>query len=297
MKFGVVGAGPWARQASLPALIAHPEADLVGIWARRPEAAADAAADANAASAPGIRVFDDVEELFDAVDAVAFAVPPDVQSELATRAVRAKKHVLLDKPIAADLAAAQALVDEIDAAGVGSMVTLTRRFAPETRRFLDAVTAGDFSTASASWLSGALLGGDFAGSTWRQEGGALMDVGPHVFDLIDAALGPIVGVASAHRAAASDTWSITLAHAGDRRSQITLSMRTPVRPSVLRVAVSGESGLVELSDRTTGPDVCYGVLLTEFLDSVREGTRHACSAHRGLELQRVIEWCQDELEP
>ncbi|KQU07518.1 hypothetical protein ASG56_08455 [Rhodococcus sp. Leaf7] len=284
MRIGLIGAGPWARQAAAPAIGAHPDVELAGIWARRPDAAAE--------TAPGTRIFDDVDALIDAVDAVAFAVPPDIQFDLAMRAVAAGRHVLLDKPIAASARDAETLASAIDMAGVSSMVTLTRRFAPETRDFLTAVAGTDVATVTATWLSGALLGGVYAGSTWRQEGGALMDVGPHVLDLAMAVLGPVTSVDSARRDEESDTWSLALTHAQRGTSLVTMSMRTPVRPSVLRVSASGSGGLVELSDRTTPPDHCYAVLLDEFLNSVRTGVPHECSAHRGVELQRVIEQCR-----
>ncbi|MBT1193409.1 Gfo/Idh/MocA family protein [Rhodococcoides kroppenstedtii] len=279
MRIGLVGAGPWARQAAVPALTAHDGVDFVGIWARRPEAAAEVA--------PRVPIVDSVDALIDSVDAVAFAVPPEVQADLAVRAAEAGRHVLLDKPIAGTVDDAERLAAAVDRAGVGSMVTLTRRFAEETREFLRAVRAHRTAGVTATWLSGALLGGEYAGSTWRHDGGALMDVGPHVVDLVEAVLGPVTGVPFARRAVDSDTWSITLDHDG-RVSQVTLSMRTPVRPSVLHVSASGPDGLVELQERTTPPDRCYAVLLDEFLESVRLGVPHECSVHRGLHLQRVL---------
>ncbi|GGG19037.1 dehydrogenase [Rhodococcoides trifolii] len=278
MRIGVIGAGPWAHTAAGPALTAHPDIEFVGVWARRPEQAQDL----------GTEVFDDVDSLIDAVDAVAFAVPPTVQAELATKALDRGKHVLLDKPIAGTLDDARRLVDAVDRAGVMSMVTLTRRFAPETREFLASLDGHDWAAATGTWLSGALLGGEYSSSTWRQEGGALMDVGPHVFDLLDCALGPITDVVSTRRDVETDTWSITLAHE-DKTSSVVLSMRTPVMPSVLKVVVSGDGGVRELSDRTTAAVECYRVLLDEFLESVRTGVPHACSAQRGLHLQEVIE--------
>ena len=279
MRIGLVGAGPWARQAAVPALTAHDGVDFVGIWARRPEAAAEVA--------PGVPIVDSVDALIDSVDAVAFAVPPEVQADLAVRAAEAGRHVLLDKPIAGTVDDAERLAAAVDRAGVGSMVTLTRRFAEETRSFLRSAGAQRTAGVTATWLSGALLGGEYAGSTWRHDGGALMDVGPHVVDLVEAVLGPVTDVPFARRAVDSDTWSITLDHDG-RVSQVTLSMRTPVRPSVLHVSASGPDGLVELQERTTPPDRCYAVLLDEFLESVRLGVPHECSVHRGLHLQRVL---------
>ena len=175
-----------------PSLAAHPDFDLTGVWTRRPAAAAELAA----ATAP--TAFDDFGALIDAVDVVALSVPPAVQAELAVEAARAGRHLILEKPIAASLDGARRLADASSTAGVASIVVLTFRFAPETREWLaDVAAGGPWSGGNARWLSGGLLGGEYAGSPWRQEHGAILDIGPHLFDLLDAALGPIVEVRAA----------------------------------------------------------------------------------------------------
>src|SRR5262245_62639780 len=108
VSVGLVGAGPWASLAHAPMLATNPNTDLAGVWARRPEAAADLAAK------HGAKAFDSIDALFDSCEAVAFCVPPDVQAELAARAAAAGKHLLLEKPIAGQLAAAERLVEAID---------------------------------------------------------------------------------------------------------------------------------------------------------------------------------------
>lgn len=275
MRVGLVGAGPWASSTHAPALLAHPGVELVGGWARRP---------GEVTWAPP---FADYGELLDAVDAVAFAVPPAVQGPMAVRAARAGKHLLLDKPVAADLAGAQQVADAVDAAGVRSLVLLTRRFAPETRVFLAAVADTDVVAGEGTWLSGAALGGPYSASPWRHSDGALADVGPHAVDLLDAALGQVTGVEHAHRDAASDTWQVGLRHGG-RRSTMTLSLRTPVVPSVLRVSAHGAGGHVELTSRETSALDCYRVALDELLTAVATGTPHPLDVHRGVHLQRVL---------
>ncbi|HYD09206.1 MAG TPA: Gfo/Idh/MocA family oxidoreductase, partial [Acidimicrobiales bacterium] len=100
VRVGVVGAGPWASMVHAPVLAHSPTTELVGVWARRPEAAAEVA------TRNGAVAYDDVDALIDACDAVAFAVPPDVQAAIAVRAARAGKHLLLEKPIAMGVAEA-----------------------------------------------------------------------------------------------------------------------------------------------------------------------------------------------
>ncbi len=279
MKIGLVGAGPWARKTQAPSLLAHPGVDFTGVWARRPDAAAEL----------GAPVYESFDALLDAVDTVAFAVPPAVQAGFALRAARAGKHVLLDKPIAATVAEAEELAEAVTTAGVRSMVTLTLRFAPETRQFLTSTAGRPWAAGSGTWFSGATLGGAYSESQWRHDDGAILDIGPHVFDLLDAALGTIARVAYSHRDTPSDSWTVLLEHEGGARSTVQLSLRTPVMPSLMRIELSGPAGVDTFTDRSTSSTDCYAVLLDEFLESVESGVDHECSVHRGLHLQRVID--------
>lgn len=278
MKVGLVGAGPWARNTQAPSLLAHPDVEFAGVWARRPEAAADL----------GAPVFESFDALLDGVDTVAFAVPPQVQAGLALQAAQAGRHVLLDKPISATVAEAEGVAEAVTTAGVRSMVTLTRRFARETRDFLAEAAEHTWTGGSGTWFSGAVLGGDYADSSWRREDGALLDVGPHVIDLLDAAMGTVVRVVHSRRDTPTDNWTVLLEHQGGALSTVQMSLRTPVRPSLMRIELSGSDGLRTLSDRATSSLDCYAVLLSEFLESVESGIDHRCSVHRGLHLQRIL---------
>ncbi|GAA3558315.1 Gfo/Idh/MocA family oxidoreductase [Amycolatopsis ultiminotia] len=285
LRVGLVGTGPWATTVHAPGLAEHPGTVLSAVWSRRHEAATALAQAYDAVPAT------DLDELFEQVDALAFAVPPAVQAEIATRAAEAGKHLILEKPIAADLAGAQRLADAVTAAGVASLVMLTLRFAQQTRDWLDGVTqAGGWRGGGARWLSGALLSGRYATSAWRlsAEGGALADVGPHAFDLLDAALGPITEVLAAHRAE-DDLWQVLLAHKGGASSTATLTLRLPVQPTVVEVAVYGDHGYRTLGRAGTAGD-SYTALLDDFAAMVSSGiTTHPCDVHRGLHLTRIID--------
>ena len=80
MRVGLVGAATWARRMHAPMLAAGPETELVGVWARRSDAARRLAA---AAGTLAVASFD---ELLDTCEAVDFAVPPDVQATSVPRA-------------------------------------------------------------------------------------------------------------------------------------------------------------------------------------------------------------------
>lgn len=284
LRFGLVGAGPWARTVHAPAIAAHPATELVSVWARRPDAARELAA------AHGAEVATDPREMFAAVDAVAFAVPPDVQAELAVQAAAASRHLVLEKPIGADTAQARRLADAVSAAGVASLVLLTKRYDPNVVAWLDEAAANDgWATGRAAWIGGALLSGPFSHSPWRHERGGLVDVGPHTFDLLDAALGPIVDVVAATHGE-HDVWHVLLAHESGARSTASMSLALPVEPSVIDVAIYGAAGSHTLPPFTTPTSRCYANMLTELTTMIdTHRTEHPLDVRRGLHLQHVIE--------
>ncbi|AEA28592.1 Gfo/Idh/MocA family protein [Pseudonocardia benzenivorans] len=286
LRMGLVGAGPWASTVHAAAIAAHPVAELAGVWARRSEAAA-AVADGT-----GARVHATFDELVADVDAVAFAVPPAVQGELAPRAVAAGRHVVLEKPLAADLAAAEGLERAVADAGVVSTVVLTLRYDAAVRAWIAALPtgpAGPDTVGVGRWFSGALLGGPFAASAWRVTHGALLDVGPHVIDLLDLALGRVQGVDWAHRYD-DGLWAFGLAHQGGARSSVSMSLRVATDPTEFEVAMFGGAGRYLLTSRPEDATVPYSTLLDEFVADVAAGrTDGPCSAARGLHLQRITE--------
>jgi predicted dehydrogenase len=260
-------------------LAAGPETLLTAVWARRPEAARETAAPHGAAVAATF------EELLDTCEAIAFSVPPSVQAELAPRAAEAGKALLLEKPLGLDLPSARRLVDAVDASGVVSQLVLTNRYHPATRRFLAEARALDVSGARSCFLGGAFLGGDFA-TPWRLEHGALLDLGPHVLDLLDAALGPIVRV----RATGDPRrWvELTCEHDGGAVSQASLSGSVHVERGINRVELFGRHPALVFDGGALDHEESWPVLRREFATAVRSGRSGELDAHRGLRLQTLI---------
>ncbi|WP_372463131.1 Gfo/Idh/MocA family protein [Pseudonocardia kujensis] len=285
LRVGLVGGGPWARSVHAPALAAHPGVELAGVWTRRPEPAREIAA------LHGSTAFAEVEELFEAVDAVAFAVPPAVQGALVPVAAARGKHLILDKPLADTLPAAERAAAAVAEAGVCSTTVFTLRFHPPVRAWLAGLPTGPAdadTTATARWLSGALLGGPYSASAWRAERGALLDIGPHMVDLLDAALGEVVDVEFAH-AGEPDLWRVGLRHVGGARSTLTLSLALPVDPTEMEVTAFGSIGRHVLTDRPADATASYAGLLDELLDAVASASVDGPhSAARSLHVQRVL---------
>jgi predicted dehydrogenase len=283
LRIGLVGAGPWAQVFGAPMLAASDAVDLVGIWARRTEAA-DALAATHATAAVG-----DLDELFDACDAIAFAVPPDVQRALAVRAAEAGCHLLLDKPLGLTLDQARAVADAVRAAGVVSQVVLTNRYRPSVRAFLDDAARFEVHGARAAFVAGGSVPGGFFATPWRVEHGALLDLGPHVLDLLEAAVGPIVEV----RSTGDPTrWAaLTCTHESGAVSQASLSITTPIEPSVTTYELYGPAGslVLDASDHPEDHVDAMAAIPRELAEAVASGGRHPLDADHALHLQELID--------
>jgi len=279
---GLVGAGTWARRMHAPMLAAGPETRLAAIWSRRPDAVS------TVDLVGPVPVTDDFDAFLARCEAVAFAVPPDVQAALAVRAARAGKAVLLEKPLALDLPAALALADAIDRAGVVSQVVFTKRYHPRTRAFLAA--AAEFTTigARACYLHGGFLAGPFAGG-WRRTHGVLFDLGPHLLDLLDAAVGPITEI----RAAGDRRrWvELTGRHRTGATSQASLSGHVGVQAPVTTLDLYGPDGALHYDTAGMDHEECWPIVRREFAAAVRSGRPHELDVHRGLTIQRLIAQC------
>jgi predicted dehydrogenase len=287
VKVGLVGAGPWAHMVHAPILANSPDTELVGVWARRAEAAEELAAKHGAVAAPSF------DTLLHWCEAIAFCVPPDVQADLAVTAAKAGKTLLLEKPIALSLAAAERLVDAIDAAGVRTVLLLSLRYADPVKDFLEqAKTIGRPLGGRVAWISGALRPGSPFATPWRLERGPLPDLGPHAVDIIDAALGPVVDVrASGNRRG----WvSLLLTHDNGATSTVDMCANAAVA-STTSVEVYGDEGSATL-DGSKAADATSMMRVPAALAAAARGeATDAPDVHRGLHLQRILERAEAQL--
>lgn len=243
MKFGLVGTGPWAQLAHGPGLAEADDVELVGVWGRSPDRTR------RLAETLGTTAYDDYDAMLADVEAVAFAVPPDVQVEMAMAAVQAGRHLLLDKPVSTDPQSARALAAAAQDRGVSSVVFFTDRFVGASRDWLaDVRHTGGWHGGWFRWFS-ALQEADnaFGASPWRQEHGALWDTGPHALSTLIAALGPVRSVSAVP--GAGDLVNLTLVHVGGVLSTATLTQFAPPAAAEHTAAVWGESGTSRMPQR------------------------------------------------
>lgn len=283
MRFGLLGTGPWADRTHGPALAAHDDVELVGVWGRRPEAA-----EAQAARL-GTRAYSDADALFAACDAVAIALPPDVQAPLAVRAAEAGCHLLLDKPVATTAEGAREVVEAAGRGGVASVVFFTLHFSSGTADWLREQAGKDgWLLGRADWLSPVFGGAEspYAASPWRRERGALWDVGPHALSVLLPLLGEVGEVAAVR--GPGDTVHLTLRHAGGASSTATLSHTVPPAAAGVTAEVRGTAGVAELPMRDEAPDEAFGRAIDALLRSAADGVPHPCDVRFGEEVTGIL---------
>ncbi|MFJ6247711.1 MULTISPECIES: Gfo/Idh/MocA family protein [unclassified Streptomyces] len=282
-RIGLLGTGPWAGHTHAPALAGHPDVEFSGVWGRRPEAAEALAA------ASGTRAYGDVDALFAASDAVALALPPDVQAPLAVRAAAAGCHVLLDKPVATTVAGAREVAGAVEAGGVASVVFCTLRFAEPTASWIEERAAADgWFLGEAHWL-GSLYGSgstsEYAASPWRREKGGLWDVGPHVLSVYLPILGDVTEITAAP--GPGDTHHLVLRHASGASSTATLTLSAPPEAAEAALALYGTEGRAEMP-RWDGAVDAFGAAVDALVASARTGVPHPCDARFGLRLTEIL---------
>ncbi|MFB8104182.1 Gfo/Idh/MocA family protein [Streptomyces sp. NPDC056007] len=286
LRIGLLGTGPWARNTQAPALAAHPGAELSGVWGRRAEAA-----DALAA-AHGTRAYTGeagIDALLEASDAVAFALPPDIQAPLAVRAAEAGCHLLMDKPVATTVEGARAVAEAATKAGVASVVFCTLRFAPETAAWIaEQAAVGGWFTARAQWLGSLYAEGsssEYADSPWRREKGGLWDVGPHALSVLIPVLGEVTELTAARGPA--DTTHLILRHTSGASSTVTLGLSAPPAAAGMDIEVRGEHGTAGIPG-WDGAEGAFRGAVDALSEAVRTGVPHACDARFGLRLTELL---------
>jgi predicted dehydrogenase len=291
LRFGVAGTAYWAREIHLPGLLAADGARVCGVWGRTPATVATIAA------AHGVTAFPTFDDMLAEVDAVTIAVPPEAQGDLAIRAARAGKHLILEKPVARDSQTAHGIAAAVAEAGVASLVFFLRRFQPDIAAAIEAAQGHGWDKAAIRVHSAALVtASPYAASVWRQdEGAALWDIGPHALSVLIPLLGDVVSVEGAeenggisrfrthHDGGATAEISVTLRSAPGQVSNW-YRFQSPTRDIVLpdpvfdRVAVFSRAArrLIEMVAAGRMQDACdvgLGVRTVDILGCVEASAR------------------------
>ncbi|HWS32723.1 MAG TPA: Gfo/Idh/MocA family oxidoreductase [Actinoplanes sp.] len=278
MRFGLFGTGPWAHLTHAPALAAHSGVEFAGIWGRDPGRTAELAGRYD------VPAYADADALIADVDAIAVALPPDVQAPIALRAAAAGRHLLLDKPVATRVEDARALA----AVDVASVVFFTRRFTSELDIFLtEAAATGGWTEARVDHL-GSIFTPDnpFGASPWRRERGGLWDVGPHALAVVLPVLGPVAEVTAV--AGARDLTYLLLKHDGGAVSRLTLAVDAPPAAAREEAFFAGDAGVREVPRAEWVPAEALGRAIDQLLAAAAGGPASACDTRFGARVTEIL---------
>ena len=184
LGLGLIGAGGFARGVLLPLLQARDDIELVGVCTATGmsgKTTAEKFGFAYATTDPGALLGDD------RMGAVIIATRHDSHARLACEALRAGRHVLVEKPLALhaeELDEIEAVLETLPAEGGPLlMVGYNRRFSPHARAVRDAFA----SRRSPMTVSYRVSAGTVPSDSWlhhpEQGGGRLIGEGCHFLDL------------------------------------------------------------------------------------------------------------------
>lgn len=182
MRFGLIGAGAIGKIRA-DALKASPVCELVAV--------SDLDEGRARAAAPGARYHADANDLIaaDDVDAIIISTPPPLHEPLAVSAASVGKHVLVEKPMAAAPEACERMISAARKAGTLLTVGYNHRYFEALKLVRDIVASGDIGTLSHVRAYTGHAGLAEFKALWMYDktvmgGGALMDNGTHIIDLV-----------------------------------------------------------------------------------------------------------------
>lgn len=251
LRFGIVGCGRVAprhaqsiNQLSSTTLLA-----VADIKARRAE---------TFASEYGGDAYTDYRHVLDRadIDAVSICVPSGLHAEIAIDAMRAGKHVLVEKPIAIRLQDADRMIQIAEEQGVTLGVVLQNRYnhpMQQLRKLIDEGGLGRLylGNACVRWFRPQSYYEDDWHGTWAMDGGALMNQSIHHIDALQWFMGPVASVSAytatlAHKMEAEDVGVASLRFTNGGLGVIEGSTLTWPQNLEGSVAIFGERGSVKI---------------------------------------------------
>ncbi|MGI6172490.1 MAG: Gfo/Idh/MocA family protein [Christensenellales bacterium] len=181
IKMAIVGAGTWgANHAKI--YKAHPFAEIVAICDTNRDRAEKVAQEEEIPF-----VYTDYNEMFaeSDCDAVAIVTPDFAHADIAVAAANAKKHILIEKPLATTREDALRILEAVDRNGVRAMVDLHNRWNPPFHAAYQAVQSGDlgrvysayFRLNDCRWVATDML-------PWAAKSSVLWFLGSHSLDTL-----------------------------------------------------------------------------------------------------------------
>ena len=186
LKMGIIGAGVWGKTHA-GIYHEHSFAETVAICDLD-----KAKAEALAADYGVKQVFTDYNEMLEKTDcdAVAIVTPDFLHADIAVACANAKKHMLLEKPLATTRKEVFDMVEAIEKNNVRAMVDLHNRWNPPVNTAKQAIDAGELGEPYSAymrlndvkWVATDML-------SWAAQSSILWFLGSHSIDTLSWLLG------------------------------------------------------------------------------------------------------------
>ncbi|MCX7401615.1 MAG: Gfo/Idh/MocA family oxidoreductase [Planctomycetia bacterium] len=187
---GMIGYG-WAAAAHIAAINATKQGQVRAVYSSRPQDAALLTQKHSGNSAPAIQVYQDLDQMLadPSLDVVDITSYPSEHRDQAVAAANAKKHIILEKPMANSATEVADIVAAASANGVMGCVCFECRFSSQFQSIKAVVDEGllgqlhygeiDYYHGIGPWY------GQFRWNTFKKEGGsALLTAGCHALDAL-----------------------------------------------------------------------------------------------------------------
>lgn len=250
------------------------------------------------------------------IEGLIFALPPHLHADHAVRALNAGKHVLVEKPIALNIADAERVVSAAQQAGKVAMTGHILRYHSAFEKMLESFQSG--ALGELKYIHSHRLGlGKF-----HPENDALWDIAPHDLSLIMAITGAapisIRGEGTATLNHLSDFAHLHLEFPNEIKAHVLVSRLNPYRERRLTIVGSKammsfddalgwdqklalyqhkiwqddgfwHSEMVEPTYIPVQQDMPLTKQLQDFISAIETGTRPRVTIEDGLEIVRILE--------
>lgn len=270
LRIAIVGFGKIARDQHVAAIAATPGATLCAIASRN-------------ASRPELPHFATIEELLEKgppVDAVALCTPPQVRRAQAAVALRAGKHVMLEKPPGTGVSELDPLVAMAKRAGTTLFATWHSRFAPAVEPAREWLASRRISSVHISWKEDVRVWHPGQDWIWEPGGLGVFDPGINALSILTRILPQPVFVTAAELAfpanraapiaanlALADAAGVPITAEFDFRQAGPQSWDIVVATDAGRMLLSGGGARMEIDGRivTEAPEAEYRGLYRRFV--------------------------------
>jgi predicted dehydrogenase len=143
----------------------------------------------------GIKKCDDLDAMLadGEIDLVDVCLPSHMHRKIAEQALERGKHVLIEKPIALNVADADAMIQAAERAGKLLMVAQVLRFWPEFAAIKDLLESGECGALRGAHFKRVISRPDWSGDDWFADpgktGGAVVDLHIHDTDFVQYLFG------------------------------------------------------------------------------------------------------------